>query len=129
MGQKKNMQLSRIFHRYLATTAPHHTTRTFATKGPSSGKVWENAADAVADIPNGCTVTVGGFGLCGIPENLINALRDTGTKDLTAVSNNAGVDDFGLGLLLETKQIKRTLSCSVDLCFTLLFFSFDIIIK
>ena len=59
------------------------------------------------DIPSGSTLLVGGFGLCGIPENLINALVKQGARDLTAVSNNAGVDDFGLGLLLQTGQIKR----------------------
>lgn len=77
------------------------------------GKVYTNAADAVADIPDGAKILVGGFGLCGIPENLISALRDQGTKDLTAVSNNAGVDDFGLGLLLQTKQIKRMIASYV----------------
>ena len=56
---------------------------------------------------------MGGFGLCGIPENLIAALRDAGPKDLTCVSNNAGVDDFGLGLLLQTRQIKRMISSYV----------------
>ena len=60
-----------------------------------SSKVWDSAADAVADIPDGATITVGGFGVCGIPENLIAALRTQGAKGLTAVSNNAGVDDFG----------------------------------
>ena len=80
---------------------------------PASGKIFENAADAVSDITDGSTITVGGFGLCGIPENLINALREGGAKELTAVSNNAGVDDFGLGLLLETKQIKRMISSYV----------------
>ena len=92
---------------------PRATVRTFSTGAPTTGKIWANSSDAVADIPDGSTITVGGFGLCGIPENLINALRDTGTKDLTAVSNNAGVDDFGLGLLLETKQIKRMISSYV----------------
>ena len=65
------------------------------------------------DIPSGSTICVGGFGLCGIPENLIAALVKTGVKDLTAVSNNAGVDDFGLGLLLQTKQIKRMIASYV----------------
>ena len=78
-----------------------------------SGKVWASAAAAVADIPSGSTVTVGGFGLCGIPENLINGLVDAGASDLTAISNNAGVDDFGLGLLLQTRQIKRMISSYV----------------
>merc|ERR1711936_405645 len=69
--------------------------------------------EAVQDIPSGSKLLVGGFGLCGIPENLINALLKTGVKDLTAVSNNAGVDDFGLGLLLQQKQIRRMISSYV----------------
>ncbi|TAH39746.1 MAG: CoA transferase subunit A [Planctomycetota bacterium] len=76
-------------------------------------KVYPSAAAAVADIPDGATVLVGGFGLCGIPENLILALRDQGAKRLTVVSNNAGVDDFGLGLLLRTRQIQRMISSYV----------------
>ena len=83
--------------------------RGFAT----SGKVVSSASEAVADISDGDTVLVGGFGLCGIPENLINALREQGTSGLTAVSNNAGVDDFGLGLLLQTRQIKRMIASYV----------------
>ena len=63
-------------------------------------KVVSSAAEAVADIPDGATLSVGGFGLCGIPSVLIKALLDAGTEDLEAVSNNAGVDDWGLGLLL-----------------------------
>ncbi|MBU9720752.1 MULTISPECIES: CoA transferase subunit A [Bacillaceae] len=69
--------------------------------------------DAVADIKDGSTLLVGGFGLCGIPENLIKALRETGVKDLTIVSNNCGVDDWGLGLLLENKQIKKIIASYV----------------
>jgi 3-oxoacid CoA-transferase subunit A len=76
-------------------------------------KVMKSAAECVADIPDGATLLVGGFGLCGIPENLIRALVDKGVKDLTAVSNNCGVDDFGLGLLLQTRQIKRMVSSYV----------------
>jgi 3-oxoacid CoA-transferase len=79
----------------------------------ASDKVYGTAAEAVADIPAGSKLCVGGFGLCGIPENLIAALRDAGTGELTAVSNNAGVDDFGLGLLLQTGQIKRMISSYV----------------
>eukprot|EP01031_Cornospumella_fuschlensis_P042782 gene42782-52277_t len=79
----------------------------------SNGKVYKSAKDAVADIPNGAKLLVGGFGLCGIPENLISALKDLGSKDLTCVSNNAGVDDFGLGVLLQTKQVKRMISSYV----------------
>ncbi len=71
-------------------------------------------ADALAGlISDGMTIAVGGFGLCGIPEQLIMALRDTGAKDLTAVSNNAGVDDWGLGLLLQSRQIKKMVSSYV----------------
>ncbi|XP_066501732.1 succinyl-CoA:3-ketoacid coenzyme A transferase 1, mitochondrial-like isoform X2 [Hoplias malabaricus] len=69
--------------------------------------------EAVQDIPDGSTLLVGGFGLCGIPENLISSLLKTGVKQLTAVSNNAGVDNFGLGLLLKTRQIKRMISSYV----------------
>jgi len=72
-----------------------------------------NTDEAVADIPSGAKLLVGGFGLCGIPENLINSLLKTGVKDLTAVSNNAGVDDFGLGLLLQQRQVKRMISSYV----------------
>ncbi len=66
-----------------------------------------------AKIKDGMTIMVGGFGLCGIPENLIAALRDSGVKNLTAISNHAGVDDFGLGLLLQTRQIKKMVSTYV----------------
>jgi 3-oxoacid CoA-transferase A subunit len=76
-------------------------------------KVVASAAEAVKDIPDGATLVVGGFGLCGIPENLINALVDRGVKNLTCVSNNAGVDDWGLGLLLQTKQIRKMVSSYV----------------
>ena len=76
-------------------------------------KVIANAADAVREIADGATIMAGGFGLCGIPENLINALRAQGTKDLTFISNNAGVDDFGLGLLLQTGQIRKMISSYV----------------
>jgi 3-oxoacid CoA-transferase subunit A len=76
-------------------------------------KVVATAAEAIKDVPDGSTLMVGGFGLCGIPENLIRALVDKGVKNLTAVSNNAGVDDFGLGLLLATRQIKKMVSSYV----------------
>lgn len=79
-----------------------------------SNKVFKSAADALQDIvKDGQTLAVGGFGLCGIPEALIAALKDTGVKQLTCISNNAGVDGFGLGLLLETKQIKKMISSYV----------------
>ena len=79
-----------------------------------TNKVYESAKAALADIiQDNQTLAVGGFGLCGIPEALIAALRDTGAKGLTCISNNAGVDGFGLGLLLETKQIKKMISSYV----------------
>jgi 3-oxoacid CoA-transferase subunit A len=76
-------------------------------------KVFESAALAVADIPDGATILAGGFGLCGIPELCIAALRERGVKDLTVVSNNCGVDEFGLGVLLQTRQIKKMMSSYV----------------
>ena len=77
-------------------------------------KVVANAAEALADVvTNNQTVAVGGFGLCGIPEALIDALKDTGVTGLTCISNNAGVDGFGLGKLLETKQIKKMIASYV----------------
>lgn len=79
----------------------------------SHSKVVSSADAAVADIKNGSTLIVGGFGLCGIPENLIAALVRSKVKDLTVVSNNCGVDDFGLGQLLKTRQIKRMVSSYV----------------
>lgn len=77
------------------------------------GKVYDSMVDAVADIQDGATLIVGGFGLCGIPEKAIFALRDKGVKDLTVVSNNCGVDDWGLGILLANKQIKKMVSSYV----------------
>ncbi|MEL6506807.1 MAG: CoA transferase subunit A [Pseudomonadota bacterium] len=77
-------------------------------------KLYANAASALAGLTrDGMTVMSGGFGLCGIAENLIVALRDSGAKDLTVISNNAGVDDWGLGLLLKTRQIKKMISSYV----------------
>jgi 3-oxoacid CoA-transferase subunit A len=76
-------------------------------------KVLPNAAAAVERVPDGASILVGGFGLCGIPENLIRALRDRGTKQLTLISNNAGVDDFGLGILLKSRQVKKMISTYV----------------
>ena len=76
-------------------------------------KVVASAAEAVADIPDGATLSVGGFGLCGIPSVLIEALLEAGTTDLEAVSNNCGVDDWGLGLLLAEKRIRRMVSSYV----------------
>ena len=76
-------------------------------------KVFNNAAEAVADITDGAIIMLGGFGLCGIPENCIAALVKKGPKDLTCISNNAGVDDFGIGLMLQQKQVKKMVSSYV----------------
>jgi 3-oxoacid CoA-transferase subunit A len=76
-------------------------------------KVVGSADEAVRDVPDGATLVVGGFGLCGIPENLIAALVRRGVKQLTVVSNNCGVDDWGLGLLLRTRQIRKMVSSYV----------------
>ena len=77
-------------------------------------KVYDNAAAALAGLlHDGQTIAAGGFGLCGIPELLLAAIRDAGTRDLTFVSNNAGVDDFGIGILLQTRQVKKMISSYV----------------
>ncbi len=76
-------------------------------------KVYLDALDAVKDIPDSAVIMLGGFGLCGIPENCIAALVKSGVKNLTCISNNAGVDEFGLGLLLKTRQIKKMISSYV----------------
>jgi len=77
-------------------------------------KIYASAAEALKGIPfDGMKLAVGGFGLCGIPETLIEALRDSGTKDLTVASNNAGTDGYGLGQLLETRQIRKMISSYV----------------
>jgi 3-oxoacid CoA-transferase A subunit len=76
-------------------------------------KVLPSADAAVALVPDGATIMMGGFGLCGIPENLIRALHARGTKGLTVISNNAGVDDFGAGILLRSRQVKKMVSTYV----------------
>ena len=76
-------------------------------------KVYHNADEAIADINNGVTIMFGGFGLCGIPENCLAALVKKGTRNLTCISNNAGVDGFGIGLMLEQKQVKKMISSYV----------------
>jgi 3-oxoacid CoA-transferase len=96
--------LRRPVIRYLCTDSPQRS---------STGKVCHSAEEAVREISDGKTLLVGGFGLCGIPENLISALLSKGPKNLTAVSNNAGVENFGLGLLLKSRQIKRMISSYV----------------
>jgi 3-oxoacid CoA-transferase subunit A len=70
-------------------------------------KVCSNAAEAIRDIPDGASILIGGFGLCGIPENLIRALRERGNRELTTISNNAGVEGKGVGLLLSNRQIRK----------------------
>ena len=79
----------------------------------SGGKVVASFATAVADIEDGATLIVGGFGLCGIPEKAIEALREKGSRELTVVSNNCGVDDFGLGILLANNQVAKMVSSYV----------------
>jgi 3-oxoacid CoA-transferase subunit A len=76
-------------------------------------KIYQNAETAIADIQDGQTLMLGGFGLCGIPENSINALVNKGLKNLTCISNNAGVDDFGIGLMLQQRQVKKMISSYV----------------
>ncbi len=76
-------------------------------------KVYKNAEQTIFDVEDNSTIMLGGFGLCGIPENLISALVKRGTRGLTCISNNAGVDDFGIGLLLKTKQVKKMISSYV----------------
>ena len=79
-----------------------------------SKKVYSDAKSALDGVLfDGMTILAGGFGLCGIPEHMILAIRDSGVKDLTIASNNAGVDDFGLGLLLQTRQVKKMISSYV----------------
>src|SRR5690606_17974689 len=90
------------------------TARTQMGNRTSRSKVVADAHAALADlVADGQTLAVGGFGLCGIPEALIAALRDSGVKDLTVISNNAGVDGFGLGLLLESRQIRKMIASYV----------------
>src|SRR6266478_76632 len=83
-----------------------------ASENPMDKRI-ASADAAIEKLTDGCTILMGGFGLCGIPENLIAALRRKGTKDLTIVSNNAGVDDFGIGVLLQQRQVKKMISTYV----------------
>src|SRR5471032_1523208 len=100
--------------RCLARSTSLPRTQLNKRKGTRMNKVYPDAASALAGIvQNGQTIAVGGFGLCGIPEALIGALRDSGVTGLTAISNNAGVDGFGLGQLLETRQIKKMIASYV----------------
>ena len=97
----------------------HHLSTSRVHEELEMNKIYKTARDTLADLKDtgvifdGMTVMVGGFGLCGIPEQLIVALRDTGVKGLTCISNNAGVDDWGLGLLLQTRQIRKMISSYV----------------
>jgi 3-oxoacid CoA-transferase subunit A len=93
------------------TTLPADATGSL--KKSYMNKVYSTAQEALHDIRDGATLMLGGFGLCGIPENSIKALEEMGVKNLTCISNNAGVDDFGLGLLLKKHQIKKMLSSYV----------------
>src|SRR3954463_5984024 len=76
-------------------------------------KIVRDAHEAVRDIPDGALLALGGFGVCGIPENCLAALVETGVKDLTIISNNAGVDDFGIGWLLQKRQVRKMISSYV----------------
>jgi 3-oxoacid CoA-transferase subunit A len=90
------------------------TSECLSSQGPRMNKIYPDARSAMAGIlKDGMTIMSGGFGLCGIPQALIEALRDLKVKDLTVISNNAGVDGAGLGLLLETRQIKKMISSYV----------------
>ena len=76
-------------------------------------KVLAGAEEAVSRIPDGASIMMGGFGLCGIPETLIAALRARGTKNLTVISNNAGIDNFGIGVLLQSRQVRKMIASYV----------------
>src|SRR5579862_1509452 len=89
------------------------TGRCILLECDAMNKVVAGAAEAVALIPDGATIMMGGFGLCGIPENLIAALHARGTRDLTVISNNAGVDDFGIGILLRARQVRKMIATYV----------------
>lgn len=98
----------------IKSQAPVTESEIEVLKAPvGDGKVFKSMDEIVSDIPDGAKLLVGGFGLCGIPENLIDALLKRGTKQLTVVSNNAGTDDKGLGKLLNCQQIKRMISSYV----------------
>ena len=103
----------RLGSRLISPSLSHHNVRPLSTSHSLMAQFMDSADEAVADIQPGSKLLVGGFGLCGIPENLISALLKTSVTGLTVVSNNAGVDSFGLGLLLQQKQIKRMISSYV----------------
>lgn len=109
----KNKMFSRIAQhsnkKFLSLQA-----RTFSHHTPQNGsKIYSTAAAAVQDVKDGNTLLIGGFGVCGVPQSLINALEKSGKKNFTCVSNNAGVEDFGLGILLKNRQVKRMISSYV----------------
>src|SRR5207253_3978413 len=89
------------------------TERRIGARTSAMDKVLPDADAAVALVPDGATIMMGGFGLCGIPENLIKALHARGAKELTVISNNPGVDDFGVGILLRSHQIKKMIATYV----------------
>jgi 3-oxoacid CoA-transferase subunit A len=97
----------------MAKPAKRKKKQNFRIENTMIRKVVANAQEAIAGIADGMTVMFGGFGLCGIPEHAIAAIRETGVTNLTCISNNAGVDGFGLGLLLETRQVKKMISSYV----------------
>ena len=86
---------------------------TLLSRSAFSTRIYASADEAVADMPDGSVIASGGFGLCGIPENLIAALKRKGVRDLTIMSNNVGLKDFGIGLLMHDKQIRRCVSSFV----------------
>jgi len=109
-----SVRLINIVRPATTTTTTTHLHSCFSTSTAyASCEILDNAVEAVKDIPDDSKLLVGGFGLCGIPENLISGLLETKVKGLTCVSNNAGVDDFGLGLLLKQQQVKRMISSYV----------------
>ncbi len=107
------LRLSRILSPCLSSSSSwmgHQTAGLSTSSRCFTPRFYDDAREAVADVGDGSRLLVGGFGLCGIPEHLISGLLATGVKDLTVVSNDCGVDDFGLGLLLRRGQVKRILS-------------------
>jgi 3-oxoacid CoA-transferase subunit A len=98
----------------MAVTGAKFEAKTEAQHGAAISKVWPDAQSALADIVrDGMLLAIGGFGLCGVPDALIEALRDSGARNLTIASNNAGVDEWGIGMLLQTRQVKKMISSYV----------------
>lgn len=113
--ESREAAIYKQFSRVAARGGPFPPLLPFGGYTSGVDKTVSSASEAIqrAKVFDGMTVMSGGFGLCGLPENLIIALRDSGVRDLTVISNNAGVDDFGLGLLLQTRQIKKMVSSYV----------------